>query len=119
LTIFISYDILAFIRGSALEKYIMKIATANVCNYLVEAGIIFLIIFAPIYYGSVTLWTITVIELIILFMLLIWGVGIVAQGKLVFRRTSMDIPILAFCICSQIMWKLRKLYQVWKIRQTD
>ena len=89
----------------------MKIATANVCNYLVEAGIIFLIIFAPIYYGSVTLWTITVIELTILFMLLIWGISIVAQGKLVFRRTPIDIPILAFCVCSAISALFFSKYQ--------
>lgn len=79
----------------------MKIS-ANICGRLVEIGVIFLVIFAPIYYGSVTLGTTTVIEITILFMLLIWGFGMLLQGDLVFRRTRLDIIILIFCLYSII-----------------
>ena len=75
----------------------MKIATDRICNHIIEAGIIFLVIFAPVYYGSVTPGTITVIEFTILFMLLTWGFDVAIQGKIVFRRTPIDIVILLFC----------------------
>ena len=65
--------------------------------YIIEGCIILLIVFTPVYYGSVELWAVTVIELTILFMLLLWGIEIVACQKFTFVRTPLDIPILLFC----------------------
>ena len=76
----------------------MRAMTVNICSRLVEIGIIFLVVFAPIYYGSVDLEMVTVIELTILFMVLIWGVETAVKGDLVFRRTPLDIAILVFCV---------------------
>jgi len=70
---------------------------ANVCSRLVEVGIIFLVVFTPIYYGSVSLGATTLIELTVLSMLLIWAIGMIVQGDFMFRRTPLDIPILVFC----------------------
>jgi tetratricopeptide (TPR) repeat protein len=64
---------------------------------MIEAGIIFLIIFTPIHYGSVTLGSTTIMELTILFMVLLWGMEMAVRGHLVFRRTPLDIFILLFC----------------------
>ena len=80
----------------------MKIVTANICSRLVEVGVIFLIVFAPIYYGSVDLRMIAIIELTILFMLLVWGAEMGVRGDFVFRRTPLDIVILLFCAYSVI-----------------
>ena len=88
----------------------MKIVTANICSRLVEIGIIFLVIFAPIYYGSVDLEMIVIIELTILFMLLVWGVGMAARGNFVFRRTPLDIIVLLFCAYSMVSTLLFSRY---------
>ena len=80
----------------------MKIVTANICSRLVEVGVIFLIVFAPIYYGSVDLRMIAIIELTILFMLLVWGAEMGVRGDFVFRRTPLDIVILLFCAYSVV-----------------
>ena len=48
---------------------------AGICDRLVEAGILFLIVFTPIYYGSVDLAMIVVIEVTIILMMLFWGIG--------------------------------------------
>lgn len=77
--------------------------TASICNRIIEAAIILLIIFAPIYYGSVTLVPVTIIKLAILFMLLVWGIKIAIQEKFEFRRTPLDIFILLFCGYSAII----------------
>jgi tetratricopeptide (TPR) repeat protein/O-antigen ligase len=74
----------------------------DIYNYLVEIGIILLIIITPIYFGSVDLKAITSIELTILFMLMIWVIGSIIQGNFVFRRTPLDIFILLFCAYSTI-----------------
>jgi tetratricopeptide (TPR) repeat protein len=71
--------------------------TTKICNYIIEVGIILLIVLTPIYYGSVDLEAITLIELTILFMLFVWGIGMLAQGNIVFRKTPLDIVILLFC----------------------
>lgn len=81
---------------------IQYIVIVNACNRLVEVGIIFLIVFTPIYYGSVTLGATTIIKLTILLMMLIWAIGMMAQGGLMFRRTPLDIAILLFCVYSAI-----------------
>jgi len=74
----------------------------NVYNRLIEIGIILLIIFTPIYYGSVDLIPVTIIELVVLFMLLVWVVEMVVRGDLVFKRTPLDIVVLLFCAYSVI-----------------
>jgi len=75
---------------------------ASVCNHFIEIGIILLIVLTPIYYGSVDLLAVTIIELAILFMLLVWTVEMVVQGNFVLRRTLLDIVILLFCVYSVI-----------------
>jgi O-antigen ligase/Tfp pilus assembly protein PilF len=83
---------------------------ANACNRSVEAGVIFLIVYTPIYYGSVTLGATTVLELTVLFMVLVWVIGMVVQGNLMFRRTPLDIPIILFCAYSVISTLLFSKY---------
>jgi len=78
----------------------MRIMVANICSRLIKIGIVFLVIFTPVYYGSTHLETTTMIELTIILMLLLWGIEMAIRGDFVFRRTSLDIIILLFCAYS-------------------
>lgn len=73
---------------------------ANICSRLIEIGIAFLVISTPVYYGSTHLEATTMIELIIILMILLWGIEMAIRGDFVFRRTPLDIIILLFCAYS-------------------
>ena len=80
----------------------MEKLTANIFNRIIEIGILLLIILTPIYYGSADLVMTTVIELVILVMLLVWGAEIAVRGEIQFKKTALDIVILVFCAYSAI-----------------
>lgn len=80
----------------------MEKLTANIFNRIIEIGILLLIILTPIYYGSVDLVMTTVIELVILVMLLVWGAEIAVRGEIHLKKTALDIVILVFCAYSVI-----------------
>ncbi|MFC1715385.1 tetratricopeptide repeat protein [Candidatus Poribacteria bacterium] len=75
----------------------MGIISARICDRLVEAGILLLIVITPIYYGSVSLSMTTAIEVIILLTLLVWGIGMAIRGKFVLRKNPLDAAVLLFC----------------------
>jgi tetratricopeptide (TPR) repeat protein/O-antigen ligase len=81
------------------------------CNGILEAGIAFLLILSPIYYGSATILTSGIIELAILIMLIIWVSYAMLSHRFYFRRTPLDIPILLFCIYTAISTFLLSKYK--------
>jgi tetratricopeptide (TPR) repeat protein len=83
---------------------------ASIYNRLIEIGVILLIVLTPIYYGSIDLAAVTIIEIVILFMLLVWAFEMVVQGNFVLRRTPLDIVILLFCVYSVISTLLFSKY---------
>ena len=78
------------------------------CNHIIEIGIIFLIIFSPLAFGSVEPWAYSIIEITIIFLTLIWLVkswmeNFVRERKanqatfsLNYLKTPINLPILIF-----------------------
>ena len=55
-----------------------------------------LIIFAPLAFGTVQVWSITTVHLITLFMLTFWLIKMTALGNFKLAKTPLDLPILLF-----------------------
>ncbi len=70
---------------------------ARICRKIIELGIIILIIFTPLFYGGIRLWTITLIDLIIVFLFFCWALQMVFEKKIVLVKTPLNVPILLFC----------------------
>ncbi len=76
----------------------MKNKAIKILDGIIEGGVLFLIVFSPLAFGSVQVWAQTVIELIIFLMLTSWILKIIIQKKIVFLKKSLSIPILAFIV---------------------
>jgi O-antigen ligase len=55
-----------------------------------------LLIFSPLAFGSVEVWSVAVAELLVLFMGVIWIARMISNGKIEFESTSLNTPILLF-----------------------
>ena len=55
-----------------------------------------LIVFTPLAFGTVQVWSITTVHLITLFMLTFWLIKMTALGKFRLAKTPLDLPILLF-----------------------
>jgi len=66
------------------------------CNGVIELGLVSLIIFTPLAFGTVQVWSITVVHLITLAMLAAWLIKMNTLGKFKLMKTPLDIPILLF-----------------------
>ena len=64
------------------------------CERLIEWGIIFLIVFTPLAFGTVHLRPITLMELTVLLLTLIWLIKLAVQFKIV--KTPLDFPLIIF-----------------------
>lgn len=69
----------------------------RICQKIIELGIIILIIFTPLFYGGVRLWTITLVDLIIAFLFFCWALEMFFLKKVVLVKTPLNIPICLFC----------------------
>ena len=61
---------------------------------LIEWGIIFLIVFTPLAFGTVHLRPITLMEVIVLLLTLIWLIKLAVQFKIV--KTPLNLPLIIF-----------------------
>ncbi|MFQ5835630.1 MAG: O-antigen ligase family protein [bacterium] len=59
-------------------------------------GLVSLIIFTPLAFGTVQVWSITVVHLITLAMLAAWLIKMTTLGKFKLIKTPLDLPILLF-----------------------
>ena len=78
------------------------------CNHIIECGIIFLIIFSPLAFGSVEPWAYSIIEITIIFLTMIWLIKIWMKNSvkkietnpstfsLGYIKTPLNLPILIF-----------------------
>lgn len=66
------------------------------CNRIIEIGLMSLIIFTPLAFGTVQVWSITTVHLITLFMLVFWLIKMTALGNFKLAKTPLDLPILLF-----------------------
>ncbi len=66
------------------------------CNGIIEMGLVSLIIFTPLAFGTVQVWSITVVHLITLAVLAAWLIKMNTLGKFKLVKTPLDLPILLF-----------------------
>lgn len=71
-------------------------AFSRLCDLTVQWGLIAILIFSPIAYGTVEVWSISVVHFITLIMFTLWLLRMNLEGKFRFIRTPLDYPILAF-----------------------
>ena len=55
-----------------------------------------LLLFAPLFYGSVEGWPLAIVELLALVAVLTWVTKMIAEGELVLVRTPLNVPCLLF-----------------------
>lgn len=66
------------------------------CNRIIEIGLMSLIVFTPLAFGTVQVWSITTVHLITLFMLTFWLIKMTVLGNFKLAKTPLDLPILLF-----------------------
>lgn len=66
------------------------------CNRIIEIGLMSLIVFTPLAFGTVQVWSITTVHLITLFMLTFWLIKMTVLGNFKLVKTALDLPILIF-----------------------
>jgi O-antigen ligase len=74
----------------------------RIFNIIIEWGIIFLIVFTPLAFGTVHVWAYTVMELTVLFLLLVWLLKLIYVNRsfpgfrLSFVKTPLNLPFCLF-----------------------
>ena len=66
------------------------------CDRAIELVLVALLIFTPLAFGTVQVWSISVMHLATIIMLALWFLKMNAQGRFRLIRTPLDLPILAF-----------------------
>ncbi len=66
------------------------------CDRAIDFLLIGLLVFTPLAFGTVQVWSITVVHLITLAMLAAWLIKMTALGKFRLIKTPLDLPILLF-----------------------
>ena len=78
----------------------------SICSIIIECGIIFLIVFTPLAFGTVHVWAYTVMELTVLFLLFVWLLKLIyinrsfPDFRLSLVKTPLNPPLcLFFLLC--------------------
>ncbi len=66
------------------------------CDRALEFLLIGLLVFSPLVFGTVQVWSISIMHLATIIMLALWFLKMNAQGRFRLVRTPLDLPILAF-----------------------
>ncbi len=70
---------------------------ARILRKIIELGIVILILLTPLFYGSVRLWTMTLVDLIIGFLFFCGALEMFFRRQVVLVKTPFALPILLFC----------------------
>jgi len=68
----------------------------NFCDFFIEWSIICLIIFTPIAFSTVEIWSETVMEVVVFLAALVWFLKIYIQGKIFIVETQINFLIIIF-----------------------
>lgn len=75
------------------------VSASKLFDAVIEAGLIFLIVFTPFAFGAVELWAYTIMELVVLLLVAVWVLKmVVIEREIRLPRTSLNLPIILF-IC--------------------
>ena len=66
------------------------------CDYFIEWGIIFLIIFTPLAFSTVEILSESIMEIIVFLAALVWFLKIYIQGKIFIVETPINLLIIIF-----------------------
>ena len=72
------------------------------CDRALEFLLIGLLVFTPLAFGTVQVWSISVMHLVTIIMLALWFLKMNAQGRFRLVRTPLDLPILAFGVIAVV-----------------
>jgi tetratricopeptide (TPR) repeat protein/O-antigen ligase len=72
--------------------------TINFYDNLIDIGLISLIIFTPLAFGSTALWAVMIIESIALMLLAIWILKMLANSEISYIKTPLNIFIILFLL---------------------
>ncbi len=75
-----------------------KISGRRVTSLIIFSGLLILIFFRPLISGITWRWSNTYFQLLILFLLSVWLLPMVIEGRISFLKTPLDLPILAFSL---------------------
>src|SRR5437870_6023817 len=68
----------------------------HICDLIIQGGLLFLIIFTPLAFGSVYPWGVALIEATVLLMALAWILKLLHTERLRIVHTPFNLPILLF-----------------------
>ena len=72
------------------------------CDNTIELVLLGLLVFTPLAFGTVQVWSISLMHLATVFMLALWLLKMNAQGRFRLIRTPLDLPILAFGVIAVV-----------------
>lgn len=76
----------------------------KILNTFIESLLIFVAIFTPIAFGTVHIWSISIMEFAILLAAFIWFFNLIREGKLVFVKTYLNTSIIIFIVLTIIQY---------------
>lgn len=68
----------------------------KILDKTIEAGLLLIVIFTPLAFGTVHVWAYTLFELAVLFLVSIWIIKMIYHGEISIPSTSLNLSILAF-----------------------
>jgi len=76
--------------------------TKTICDYMIESGLIAILIFTPLAKGATELWSISIVHFITLIMLVAWLLKMRSTGGFKIKKTSLDYPIIALLVIAAV-----------------
>ncbi|MCK4262037.1 hypothetical protein KAX00_02925, partial [bacterium] len=85
-------------QGKKVQDKSKKTSAHRVASLIIFSGLLILIFFRPLISGITWKWSNTYFQLLILFLIGVWLLRMVLEGRITFLKTPLDFPILAFSI---------------------
>ena len=85
-------------QGKKVQDKSKKTSAHRVASLIIFSGLLILIFFRPLISGITWKWSNTYFQLLVLFLLGVWFLRMVLEGRITFLKTPLDFPILAFSI---------------------
>ncbi|MCK4437282.1 O-antigen ligase family protein [bacterium] len=85
-------------QGKKVQDKSKKTSAHRVASLIIFSGLLILIFFRPLISGITWKWSNTYFQLLILFLIGVWLLRMVLEGRITFLKTPLDLPILAFSI---------------------
>ncbi len=71
-------------------------------NRIVFSALLLLLVLTPLPYGTVEVWSVTLWELLIFVITLVWGFSVVTEGRLQVSNNPLTLPLLALLLVAVV-----------------